>query len=331
MLFITNRVLNEGLTPMQNGVPRLPRPVSFNLSNNQAEQSVYFCRRNSKDNYTEIGSQALLTELKNANTQELLFYLHGYSNLPEPTIFPKTQELQRLFDQKSPNYVLVVPIIWPCDNDMGMVKDYFDDQITADASAFAFARLIQKFLAWRERNSTTQIPCTKRINILAHSMGNRVLRGTLARAVQYYQLGGIPFLFRNIFMVAADIVNHALEPGQEGQYIPHSARNVVVYYAADDLALRASKVANLKNAVASRRLGHTGPEKLENTPDNVYAIDCADFNSVYDRPLGHGYFASNPQGGAGLLFNHMWHCIKTGRVPTRPPTSRTAILQREFW
>ncbi len=331
MLFITNRVLKEGQTPTRNGASVLPRSVSFNFSNNQAEQAVYFCRRNSKDSYTEIGSPALLTELKNANTREILLYIHGFSNLPEPAIFPKAQELQRLFDQKSPNYMLVVPMIWPCDNDLGQVKDYFDDQITADASAYAFARLLQKFLEWRERNSNLDIPCTKRINILAHSMGNRVLRGTLSQTVHYYQPGGVPFLFRNVFMAAADVVNNSLEPGQEAEHIPQSARNVVVYYAADDLALRASKVANLRNAVASRRLGHTGPAQLENTANNVYAIDCADFNESYDRPIGHGYFASNPQGNAGLLFNHMWQCIRTGRVPMKSASTRTTILDREFW
>jgi len=329
MLFITNRALNEGLTP--SGVTALPRSVSFNLSNNQAGQSVYFCRRNSKDNYSEIGSQALLTELKNANTREILLYIHGFSNLPEPAIFHKAQELQSLFDQKAPNYMLVVPMIWPCDNKLGMVKDYFDDQITADASGFAFARLMQKFLDWRVQNSNLDIPCTKRINILAHSMGNRVLRNTLTRAVQYYQPGGVPFLFRNVFMAAADVVNECLEPGQEGEYISQAARNLVVYYAADDLALRASKVANVKNAVASRRLGHTGPEHIEKVANNVYAIDCGDFNEAYDRPIGHGYFASKPEGGAGLLFNHLWQCIKTGRVPMKSTTSRTTILDREFW
>jgi esterase/lipase superfamily enzyme len=331
MLFITNRVLNEGTTPIRDNVAALPRSISFNFSNNQAEQSVYFCRRNSKDSYTEIGSQALLTELKNANTREILLYIHGFSNLPEAAIFPKAQELQRLFDQKALNYMLVVPLIWPCDNNMGMVKDYFNDQITADASAFAFARLMQKFLEWRVNNSNLQIPCTKRINILAHSMGNRVLRGTLSQVVHYYQPGGVPFLFRNVFMAAADVVNNALEPGQEGQYIPQAARNVVVYYAADDLALRASKVANLRNSVASRRLGHTGPENLDNVANNVYAVDCADFNEAYDRPIGHGYFASNPQGNPGLLFNHLWQCIKTGRVPMKSANSRTTILDRDFW
>ncbi len=346
MLFITNRALNEGLTPMVPGpdgkpIPQVPRSVSFKLSNNQAGQSVYFCQRNAQDNYTEIGSLAFLNTIKQSAAKELLVYIHGYSNLPEPTIFGRTQELQALFDQEAPGYMLVLPIIWPCDNDFGAVKDYFDDQIAADASGFAFARLIQKFLEWRDRNShldpnqpnpnPDDQPCLKRINILAHSMGNRVLRGTLARLVQYYQPGGMSMLFRNVFLAAADIVNQALEPGEEGQYIPHSARNVVTYYASDDLALRASKVANLKNAVASRRLGHTGPEDMDKVSKNVYAVDCDDFNTAYEPPIGHGYFARDPQGRPGLLFQHLWACIRTGRVPVLPAGGRTQILNTANW
>jgi len=48
----------------------------------------------------------------------------------------------------------------------------------------------------------------------------------------------------------------------------------------------------LKNKIAYRRLGHSGPEDMRQTPSNVYAVDCDDVNSVYDTPKGHSYFRS---------------------------------------
>ena len=179
-----------------------------------------------------------------------------------------------------------MPLIWPCDNSFGKVKDYFDDQKSADASGTAYMRLLQKFLAWRDENSTLENPCLKRVNILSYSMGNRVLRSALNLSVKYYPQNSVALLFRNVFMAAADVVNESLEPGNEGDMIPPMSRNVVVYYAADDLALRASKVANVNvsSAAGSRRLGHTGPEKMDKVPRNVYAIDCDDFNNQYDSP-----------------------------------------------
>lgn len=332
MLFVTNRVLKEGPTPVNpDGSYVFPRSINFEQSDNQAEQSVYFCRRNARGDYTEIGSQAFYSELKAANFRQVLFYLHGFNCLPETEIFPVVEILQTLFNQKAERFVLVVPLIWPCDDDFGFVKDYFDDQKAADASDFAYMRMFEKFLAWREESSTTENPCLKWINILAHSMGTRVLRGAFNRTVQYYQTRGVPLIFRNAFLASPDLVNEALEPGQEAQFIPESSRNVVVYHAADDLALRSSKVANVKSGISSPRLGHSGPERIDRVPRNVYAIDCADFNNTYDPPLGHGYFLYDDAGRPGLLFDHMWECIRTGRVPLEDSGDRTQILNSRYW
>ena len=220
-------------------------------------------------------------------------------------------ELQTLFDEDSRNLVEVIPIIWPCDNDLGVVKDYWDDQKAADSSGIAFARMLQKFMEW-QANQDEQ--CMKRINVLAHSMGNRVLRETLRNWAKYDLPGGLPLIFRNTFLVAADVVNEALEKGEPGEHICRTARNVVVYYASDDLALRASKASNLRNKVASRRLGHTGPEDPNKVPGNVWTVDCDNFNNSYDMPAGHSYFLRDNQGKAGKVFKHISETVKRGRV-----------------
>ncbi|MEL6816792.1 MAG: alpha/beta hydrolase [Cyanobacteria bacterium J06560_2] len=342
MLFVTNRVLEQGLTPLpaEGSEFRLARSVNFVLENNQAEQSFYCCRRTGPYGYTEIGSANLFDELKSLKADQILFFIHGFSTLPEQA-FEQAEKVQNLLDSlhqvsqrgtgKSPK-IAVIPIIWPCDNDFGRVQDYFDDQKSADASGLSFMRLLQKFLEWRNENSTLDNPCLKRVNVLAYSMGNRVLRGALQQSAKYYPQSGLTLLFRNVFMAAADVVNETLESGQAGGVIPPMSRNVVVYYAADDLALRASKVANVGGASASRRLGHTGPERMEKVPKNVYAIDCDDFNNEYDR-LGHTYFLDDPQSGdAGLLLRHAWICMRTGRVPVTSravPESRIEILNEE--
>jgi esterase/lipase superfamily enzyme len=331
MLFITNRVLQEGITPKIDNVLQVPRSVKFDLEDNQAEQSVYLCRRNGSDDYTEIGGQQFLSELKDSSVKEILLFVHGFSNLPESEVFPRAEKLQELFDHKSSGHVLVVPVIWPCakrigqTEQVGLIEEYFEDRMAADNSGTSFARLFQKFLDWRDNNSTIENPCTKRINILVHSMGARVLRETFENTVKYFLPQGMPLVFRNIFLASADVENETLEPGQEGQYISPATRNVVVYYAADDLAMRASKVANV-GQIASRRMGHTGPEQMDKVNKNVYALDCNDFNTEYDPPTGHGYFAEDRSGNAGILFDHMWKCIETGRVPMEQRDAKSTIL-----
>lgn len=343
MLFVTNRVLEQGLTPVPEtgSMYRLARSVNFALDNNQAEQSFYCCWRTGPYDYTEIGSTNFFDTLKELKADQLLFFIHGFSVLPEQAL-EQAARLQQLLDGlhqadqqneiKSPK-IVVVPLVWPCDNDRGKVKDYFDDQKAADASGTAYMRFLQKFLAWRNENSTLTNPCLKLINLLSYSMGNRVLRSALGLSLKYYPQHSAGLLFRNTLMAAADVVNQSLEPGEQGGMIPTMSRNVVVYYAADDLALRASKIANVGGSDASRRLGHTGPENMSKVPRNVYAIDCDDFNNRYDSPLGHTYFLADPETGeAGLLLRHAWACMRTGRVPmtgSALPDSRIAILSEQ--
>ncbi len=323
MLFVTNRF------PTQSIRSRNGRKFNFDLKNNAPSNSVFFCVKGKGEDHKEIGSLELLKRVKEAKHRQVLLYVHGFNNLPEH-IFRKTKELQKLCDDKKKNEVLVVPLIWPCDNEEGIVKAYWDDKKSADQSGFSFARVLEKFMAWRnsDANDPGVAPCLKRINMLAHSMGSRVPRQTLVNWDKYDLASGVPLIFRNTFLVASDVVNETVHRGQPGELISHASRNVVVYYASDDLALRASKAANLKNKVASRRLGHSGPEDMEETPRNVFQVDCDDINTLYDTPKGHSYFtdAATP-GKPGMVFNHIFQCMKSGRVFPDDPLQRSIILK----
>ena len=323
MLFITNRF------PTQSIKSRVGRAFDFDLKNNAASNSVFYCRRLGKEKYEEIGGFNLMSDLKSSPYRQLLVYLHGFSNLPE-AVFDGAAQLQALCDKKKQKELLVLPVVWPCDDDLGIVKDYWDDQKAADASAFSLARVLGHFMKWRDdaQRNPTEDPCLKRINVLAHSMGNRVLRETLCAWHKYDLPSGVPLLFRNTYLVAADIENESVHKGHAGELISHASRNVVVYYASDDLALRSSKVANLKNKIASRRLGHTGPENMALTPTNVYAVDCDDVNTAYDTPKGHSYFRSGKKAGEpGKVFDHIWQTIMTGRVFPDDEHRRTSIIR----
>ncbi len=323
MLFLTNRF------PKGSIQTKIGRRFEFDLKNNAPSNSVFFCDRADDGAVTEIGGLGLLSRLKDSAYRQILLYIHGFSNLPE-NIFADAAELQALCDQKDQKEILVVPVIWPCDNDLGIVKDYWDDQKSADASAYSLSRALNRFLQWRTLNASKpdQDPCLKRINILAHSMGNRVLRETLAVWSRYDLPDGVPLIFRNSFLVAADIENESIHRDQVGKLISDASRNVVVYFASDDLALRSSKAANLKNKIASRRLGHTGPEDMEMTPKNVYAVDCDDVNNIYDFPKGHSYFRTGRiKGQPGLVFDHLYETLKTGRVFPGEEGRRTTIIR----
>lgn len=302
MYFITNRKMVLGF-----------KGLEFKLDNSTPEIDLTFCRRKGEGKYEEVGSHGLMAGLRDSGAKQVLIYIHGFSNLPEPNIFPRAKKLQELMDGYCDGMVEVVPLIWPCDNDMGVIKDYWDDQMSADASSPAFVRILQKFMEWRDAGDDDK-KCFKWMNILAHSMGNRVLVNTMATWRDYYMPQGLPPIFRNIFMVAADVENEILEKGEDGKNVCDAARNVVVYHANDDLAMPASKISNVVNRIASRRLGMFGPEEMSKVPSNVHVVDCDNFNNTYDKPVGHAYFLEDNKGKPGAAFLHIASCIKTGRV-----------------
>ncbi len=312
MLFVTNR------TPRQSNRTRLNRKISFDLQDTCASQHMYFCEQKAADDYVEIGNKAFFTRLKNLPGEtQILFYIHGFNNTGEKDIFPRANRIQELFDEVGgKDLVYVVPLIWPCDNDpaLAIIDDYWDDQDAADASGMAFSRFLGKFEKWRSHRDQLLDPCYKRINILAHSMGNRVLQNALNKWASDHNNGQMPLIFRNIFMVAADVKNNTLENGKTGQYIPDAARNVVVYFAKDDMAMPASKVANLKNRSLSKRMGMTGPKNIDLLPDNVYEADCDNFNNYCDYPKGHSYFLDCPEYKISPVLRHMAAAVATGRV-----------------
>jgi len=135
MFFITNRF------PTQSIRTRIGRNFTFDLDDNAPSNSVFFCSREGSNRYNEIGSRDFLNRLKQTECGQILIYIHGFSNLPED-VFKDAQEFQDLCNRKKKNDVLVIPMIWPCDNDLGIVGDYRDDQKAADQSAYSFARVL---------------------------------------------------------------------------------------------------------------------------------------------------------------------------------------------
>jgi hypothetical protein len=78
----------------------------------------------------------------------------------------------------------------------------------------------------------------------------------------------------------------------------------------------------------SRRLGHSGPEDMNKVRDNVYSVDCDDFNNTYDKPMGHSYFLTDPKKKSGAVFKHMLQAMNTGRVYTE--SNRRLILSKNY-
>ncbi|SBM99296.1 alpha/beta hydrolase [Klebsiella variicola] len=305
MLFITNR------SPQGSFVTTPGRDFIFDLLDNTPSASVYYCQRdrlNNKD--IELGSDNFLQAIETSQVKSILFYLHGFRNLPED-VFTAAQLVQNLCDTLAPFKIMVIPLIWPCCGEKGIIQRYYDDRDAANDSGSSFSRVIQRIVDWGRGRKTA----CKSINLLAHSMGNRVLCAALNN---WYQSSvERRRLFDFSFMVAPDLESNALETNEPAEVICEVTRDVILYHARDDLALKASKIVNFN---ALPRLGSLGPAYMTRIPNNVTVINCGSVNQPADSLIGHSYFESLADDATkpSLVIQHIINCMIKGEIIQNP-------------
>lgn len=323
MFFLTNRVPDEGVDSVAD------RQVNFDDGKSDVSNSLFYCESVPGSRLVERMSAKFLAALKETKKRSILLYIHGYSNEPTSAL-GNGHLLQRLMDMIEPGEVEVVTLVWPCIGDSDdQLREYWGDQDAADMSCPVFARALSRFMAWQQEPEQRDQRCLKRLNVLAHSMGNRVLMNTLHYWASNFGSGGIPLMFRNAFLIGADIPSDALEDGQPGRFISLACRNVSVYHAADDKKMPQSVLANALRGVVTSRLGDQGPGRPEKTRRNVYRIDCERFNNDFDPKAGHGYYLTDNRdadrkavlavdgeitGRPSPILRHLLDSIKSGKV-----------------
>ena len=191
---------------------------------------------------------------------------------------------------------LVVPVDWACGDLLGRTPDYHPDQVSAEFAG----RALGNFL--RGVKQTGVIKNT--LNVVAHSMGNRVLRCIGKSAVSddssWYKdalQDGVSLLeaapkdlkrhenlFDNLFLVAADIPESVFEEPdgyENSEQQEHALRSGVaalavmtkrmhVLHSLNDRAMGVSKVANSSWTGWSRRLGAVGPKSRRGKATDVW-------------------------------------------------------------
>jgi len=174
----------------------------------------------------------------------------------------------------------IVVFSWPSDGSMMPLLAYRDDRTDARLSAAAFGRGLAKLdemLKSIERGNA----CGGKIHLMCHSMGNYVLRNGIQAVIK--ALGGLPRMFDEIFLMAADEDHDAFELEHKLLPLPELGRSVHVYFNRGDTAL----VISDKTKANPTRLGSYGPRAPLTVPGNVELVDCSE---VVDGLIEHSYF-----------------------------------------
>lgn len=253
--------------------------------------------------------------------RSILFFVHGYNNDVQD-VLNAAIELESLYD------VIVVPFTWPA-NGGGAISgtaSYLSDKADARVSAGALNRAIgkiqqfhlmlsqtvqkkyQKLAHERHPNNPTEAAtlytrliekdCSSKMSLLCHSMGNYVLKHTLATS----ENATSKLVFDNICLVAADANNH-----KHSDWIGKLdvRKRIYVVINEDDYALKVSRIKPGQEQRA--RLGHY-TKNLDSS--NAHYIDVTNVEHVGSD---HGYF----KGDAVRKNRELWkifHDMFRGKV-----------------
>lgn len=228
------------------------------------------------------GSEALFDQLRQtmkAKSQDSLIFIHGFNVSFEAAVESAAligDRYSKLSDNTYQPNIFVFS--WPSD---GEVTSYFNDRHDAEASGYAFARGLLK-LAGFLRATTKEQACQQRVNLMAHSMGNYVLRHALQQAKKISNGVSLSRIFDNIVLTAPDEDNDAFEFDDKFARLPELAQRVTVYFNNGDLALTTSDYTKGN----PDRLGHDGPNKPHQLPAKVVIVDVS---GVVNSIPGHSY------------------------------------------
>ncbi len=218
--------------------------------------------------------------------RDTVVFIHGYNvSFKEALTAAARLKLNLGRDAGGPG-VNVVLFSWPSDGSMMPFLAYANDRQDAAASGPAFARGFLK-LADFLYGSTPQEACTQRIHLVAHSMGNYVLRHAV-REIEAQSSGQSPRIFDQVFLMAADEDDDAFEHDHKLGLLPRLAKRVNVYFNNEDRAMAVSD----KTKGNPDRLGDDGPRVPRGIPGKVSLIDCT---QVIGGVVEHSYYLDSPR------------------------------------
>ncbi len=205
---------------------------------------------------------------------EAFIFVHGYSNSFEDAARRTAQIAYDLEFQGAP-----IMYSWPSKGKWS-IESYKDDNNAARNSR----QMLVEFVRQVARDSGA-----RRIHVIAHGMGNRVVAEALAQLATEHSPTPLP-RFNEVILTAPDVDAREFKDSI-APHITQSAERITIYSSSSDRALQASAWLNTFNRP---RLGEGG-RRMTLFPE-YSNIDVVDATSVATDLFGfnHSYHADNP-------------------------------------
>ncbi len=253
-----------------------------------------------QESFATLAAQAVQTmQLAGTFKDQMLVVIHGYNASFENALL---RAAQITFDLEFDG--VLVPFSWPS---QGTLSGYNQDEKSAAAAAAELVVLLQKL--------ATNMP-GKKLHIIAHSMGNRVLLRALER------LNKSDAKWQSVFgkLKLGEIIWAHPDVDQEAfatltKRFAARGASMTLYSTRDDWALWASKLLHGVKRAGAELVLVPGVDTID-----ITGMKAADV-SWFGFDLNHNVFVRNP-----VLFGEITRLMLTGRRPVhlRSPAFRKA-------
>ena len=233
---------------------------------------------------TSNGRETFSTTLQDAvyaqGTSSVLLFIHGFNVQFDEALVRAAQLSNDL--SRDDRFDIGVPVLysWPSAGALSL-DDYQGDR----ARSLSAAPYLEEFL-----DIITEDVDVDRINIIAHSMGNRVLTQALENYARDYlvrhERDDLEF---RIMLVAADVERDIF--AQANGVFDNLDANVTIYTSDTDRALH---ISNIVNSNDEKRLGDTDTNRpYIRRAQNYQTIDATAVTTELFG-IGHNYYSDNP-------------------------------------
>lgn len=331
-----NRIIDEhGTTDIPSKQePKLQfgRYKAISKITNSLDYQIYVDNSDQTEDFTdalqkpiaELGPAArffreLFEEMRD-NDDEALIYIHGFKH-PFDRFMVTLNLIEEGYANRNSKIGHIIGFSWPA---RSKVKDYEDDQKSAQISGkslFQFLNALQDFAAKAITNETKREAFLEKFNLMAASMGNRVVQ----YALDCFTVCPAKPLFNEMIHTGADVDIDVYEDRHAMVKMLSLAKRVHVYYTMLDDILGLSVIKNGKE-----RLGRLGKTMDTDTVDNLVMVDVTALVSLarvlpsmcttkdlLTYPVQHTYSTAirAVQKDGVAIFNH----IDTDKIPNRIP------------
>ncbi len=179
----------------------------------------------------------------------------------------------------------IVVFSWPSDGAAVPLMSYYSDREDARVSGPALARAFLRLKEFVTNELSSDDYCQRCLHLMAHSMGNYVLRNGL-QAIIAKDPKSLVRLFDQIILAAPDEDDDTFERDDKLKPLPAIGRQVTVYFNPNDKALLISD----KTKANPDRLGSDGPRLIDLLPKKVVLVDCRNIAAVADKFTQHSYY-----------------------------------------